>query len=156
MLLIQMPDLNLIFLLVEEHLKSKRIRNEAGVLVDPKNRGELYDKWQKKRKRRIVGLGTDEKDAQASVSMTKSTNVNQFAKAIRRREHEEAESSSARDEIKDEMKLRKDLKEKQKNKEKNTKGRKKLARKSKDDPVRCRNSFLMKRFDLRLYLTFVC
>mmetsp|Transcript_11670 Transcript_11670/g.15133 ORF Transcript_11670/g.15133 Transcript_11670/m.15133 type:complete len:878 (+) Transcript_11670:19-2652(+) len=116
----------------EEHIKSKRIRNEAGVLINPKNRGELYDKWQKKRKRRIAGQGTEESDTIMN-EQRNSTNVNKFAKAIRKREHIESKSGSRREELKDERKLRKHLKEKEKNRLKNMKGRKKLSRSQKDD-----------------------
>jgi len=86
----------------------------------------------KKRKRRIAGQGTEESDTIMN-EQRNSTNVNKFAKAIRKREHIESKSGSRREELKDERKLRKHLKEKEKNRLKNMKGRKKLSRSQKDD-----------------------
>lgn len=100
---------------MEEHVKSKRIRNESGARINMKNRGKLYEKWQKQTKKRISTYGTSEIDNSGDV------NVKRLSRALRKQKYLER---SAKEELKDETKIRKEAKEKEKRRAKNARGQK--------------------------------
>ena len=79
---------------LEEHSKAGRIRNEAGVVVNVKNRGEIYEKWRKKSNKTIgFEIGGDDDDGGARALSDRvdvevgrdSTDVGKIAHANRAR-----------------------------------------------------------------------
>lgn len=101
---------------MEEHIAAKRIRNESGTLIRVKNRGELYEKWQKKTRKRVSNAGGEEGASGEGGKL--STNVRLLSRAARD-SATEVPNSHISDEVKDEQTIRKERKEKQKRRDRN-------------------------------------
>mmetsp|Transcript_19124 Transcript_19124/g.35389 ORF Transcript_19124/g.35389 Transcript_19124/m.35389 type:complete len:482 (-) Transcript_19124:293-1738(-) len=130
---------------LEEHLKSKRVRNESGAIIKVKNRGELYEKWQKNSRSRVGTQGarenSDSEDDAPPVGNPRKRRFNEEknltnVKYLReKRKSYVMDNADAKDEIKDEKTIRKEIKEKTKRKEKNARIPHAL-RKGRDDPYK--------------------
>eukprot|EP00516_Mucochytrium_quahogii_P000327 CAMPEP_0203745518 /NCGR_PEP_ID=MMETSP0098-20131031/1229_1 /ASSEMBLY_ACC=CAM_ASM_000208 /TAXON_ID=96639 /ORGANISM=" , Strain NY0313808BC1" /LENGTH=865 /DNA_ID=CAMNT_0050633317 /DNA_START=301 /DNA_END=2895 /DNA_ORIENTATION=- len=130
---------------MEEHVKSKRMKNESGGMINIKNRGEIYEKWQLKTKKRVANQGGEEDGTQQHRDKNEdgimmSTNVRRIAKAARERV---LVNDHVKDEVKDERTIRKETKEKEKRRAKNARTPRALRGKGgapekgkKNEPVR--------------------
>lgn len=108
---------------VEEHVKSKRVRNEAGKLISLKKRGDIYKKWQKSSKRGFVEGADDTEEGEV--------NVKKISKSMKEKASLEKQQRGKKGNeiISNEVQLRKKYELKSRNKEQNMKGRKKFVRK---------------------------
>jgi len=109
---------------IEEHAKSKRIRNEAGALVNSKqikNRGDIYHKWQKQTRKQIASEGGTEIESSGpkkrkykeQKDLTDVKSISKKSKSI------SVVNDGAVNELKSEQSIRKDRKIKEKKMEKN-------------------------------------
>lgn len=127
----------------EEHIQSKRLRNESGTKINVKNRGSIYKKWQRKSRKRIQQLdGVDDDDTSSRLEED-SVSVRRIAHHLREKEKREKQEQKILNESKsersvnsnppDEATVRKRINRAEKMKEKNMKGRKKILKRKKRD-----------------------
>lgn len=111
---------------IEEHIKSKRVRNEAGKVISIKERGNLYQKWQRNAKR---AFNSNVENTQDSV-----VNVKHISKNLRLKKT--MDKIDVKDEVLSKEQIAKKQKEKYRMKKLNVRGHKKIVRKEKQQKKR--------------------